>query len=113
MSNVDVVFVLKLIEGAVATQPMGRLLDNTLMDVFQSAFREGFTAQKQHFSRAQNYILMDLDKGNKVLLVLLDLSAAFDTFDHEIVLNRLSIRCDIGGTAQKWLGMCSLLRMLI
>ncbi len=42
---------------------------------------------------------MEVDKGNVVLLVLLDLSPAFDTIDHKKLLNRLSNRCGIKGTA--------------
>ena len=32
--------------------------------------------------RVQNDVLLSLDKGQSVFLVLLDLSAAFDTIDH-------------------------------
>ncbi len=45
---------------------------------------------------------MELDKGKIVMLVLLDLSAAFDTIDYEILLKRLSRRCCINGTVLKW-----------
>ncbi len=51
--------------------------------------------------RVQNDILMALDKGKVVMLVLLDLSAAFDTIDHELLLKRLSRRCGMNGTAPK------------
>ncbi len=58
------------------------------MDKFQSAYREGHSTETV-LLRVQNDILMELEKGKVVMLVLLDLSAAFDTIDHEILLKRL------------------------
>ncbi len=77
------------------------LLDNSLMDKFQSAYREGHGTETA-LLRVQNDILMELNKGNVVMLVLLELSAAFDTIDHEILLNRLSTKWGINRTAHKW-----------
>ena len=40
--------------------------------------------------RVHNDIAMAMDQHNSVILVLLDLSAAFDTVDHGILLSRVS-----------------------
>ena len=49
-----------------------------------------------------NDILRALDKGPCVLLVLLDLSAAFDTIDHGILLERLMRYVGVTGNALAW-----------
>jgi hypothetical protein len=43
-----------------------------------------------------------LSKGEIVMLVLLDLSAAFDTIDHTILLERLKKQFGVEGTALNW-----------
>ena len=82
-------------------QLVDHLTQNELVDIFQSAYRKGHSTETA-LLRVQNDILMEMEKENVVLLVLLDLSAAFDTIDHEILLKRLSTRCGIQGTALKW-----------
>ena len=54
------------------------------------------------FIRVHNDIAMAIDQHNSVILVLLDLSAAFDTVDHGILLSRLSNRFGITGTVLEW-----------
>ena len=47
-------------------------------------------------------LLNATDQGKVSILTLLDLSAAFDTIDHEIMLNRLSTTFGIQGTVLNW-----------
>lgn len=49
-----------------------------------------------------NYVLIATDMGDSVVLVLLDLSAAFDTVDYDVLLSRLEQVVGIRGTALSW-----------
>ena len=52
--------------------------------------------------KVQNDILLAMDRQHVTLLVLLDLSAAFDTVDHRVLLRRLEVTYGITGTALQW-----------
>ena len=58
------------------------------MSNFQSAYRKFHSYETAHL-RVQNDIFVLLDFGRFTALLLLDLSAAFDTIDHSFLLNRL------------------------
>ena len=50
----------------------------------------------------QNDILHAMDNQNIVIVLLLDLSAAFDTVDHSVMLHRLSHDVGVVETALHW-----------
>ena len=54
----------------------------------QSAYRKNHSTETTIVSIFDN-IYNAINEGNKVQLVLLDMSAAFDTISHEILLDRL------------------------
>ncbi len=58
-------------------------------------------AQKLHL-QITNDLLLASDKGCISLLFLLDLSAAFDTIDHDILIYRLQNYTGIQGQALRW-----------
>lgn len=49
---------------------------------------------------------MAIENGSVIALTLLDLSAALDTFDHDIPLNRLERLFGISGFTQTWPSFC-------
>ena len=52
--------------------------------------------------KVQNDILSALDAGSSAILLMLDLSAAFGTIDHDILLARLCNVYGITGNALDW-----------
>ena len=50
----------------------------------------------------KNDLLMNINKGHLTLLILLDLSAAFDNVDQGILLRRLQSMLGLRGNALSW-----------
>ena len=49
-----------------------------------------------------NDLLSIVDSGNNAVLILLDLTAAFDTVDHDILIARLEHWAGVKGAALQW-----------
>ena len=91
----------KITGKIVADRLNNYLTANNLHEPFQSAYKHRHSCETA-LLRVQNDILQSLDKRKCVVLLLLDLSAAFDTVDHAILLNRLQSRFGISGVALHW-----------
>uniref|UniRef100_A0A803SRC4 Reverse transcriptase domain-containing protein n=1 Tax=Anolis carolinensis TaxID=28377 RepID=A0A803SRC4_ANOCA len=94
-------FLGKVLERVVASQLQGFLDDTDFLDHSQSGFRPGHSTETALVALVDD-LRRELDRGSVSLLVLLDISAAFDTIDHGILLGRLS-GMGLGGTALQWL----------
>ena len=78
-SNLKVVS--KLVEKAVAIQLTDHVMAHHLDEMFQFAYNN-FHSTETALVRVQNDILCAIDNNESVILLLLDLSAAFDTVNH-------------------------------
>ena len=85
-----------MLERDIAEQLFRCLVLHGLRDDFQRTYRPGHSVESA-LLRIKNNIDLALDQGDGVLLVLLDPSSAFDTRDHQILLDRLECACSVTG----------------
>ncbi len=74
---------------------------NNILDIFQSGFQTKHGTESA-LLKVTNDILLSIDSGKRVALMMLDLTAAFDTLDHAILIERLRDYVGIKGVALKW-----------
>ena len=91
-----------MLEKVAATQMISHMETYDLLEPCQSAYFHGHST-KTALLKVQSDILEWLDKHQGVFMVLLDLSAAFDTIDHSILLHRLQNNFGISGAVLNWL----------
>ena len=94
-------FISKVLEKVVGKRLDDHMLDNNLYSSVQSAYRERHSTETA-LLKVQSDILTALDSGSGAVLLMLDLSAAFDTIDHGILLFRLNSLYGISGDALDW-----------
>uniref|UniRef100_A0A8C6LI35 Reverse transcriptase domain-containing protein n=1 Tax=Nothobranchius furzeri TaxID=105023 RepID=A0A8C6LI35_NOTFU len=94
-------FLSKVLEKCVYHQFLVFMDENAIFETFQSGFR-ALHSTETALVRVLNDIYLATDSGNSVLLLLLDLTAAFDTIDHEVLLHRLHHYVGISGLALEW-----------
>ena len=95
-------YVGKLIEKVVDSRISDHLSSNALYDPLQSAYR-AYHSTETALVKVQDDIMNSLDNGHITVLVLLDLSAAFDTVNHDRLLQRLSSCFGFADNALEWI----------
>ena len=99
MSNIS--FISKMFEKVVLQQLVDYIDHNNLLCTSQSAYRPHHSTDTSLLKTACD-ILLGLDNRHVSFLTLLDLPSAFDTIDHNILLNRLNYLHRISGTNLSW-----------
>ena len=99
MSNLP--FISKILEKVVLTHLRNHLSSNNLLEICQSAYRKDHSTETAVLSVLDG-LLVSADEGLVSLVALLDLSAAFYTLDHTILLQRLEMTYGVRGTVLDW-----------
>ena len=94
-------YVSKLVERSASDQLFAHMSSNGLYPDLQSAYVKNHSTETA-LLRVKNDILMNMNKGHVILLVFLDLSAAFDTVDHNSLLTSLQTRFGVSGKVLEW-----------
>ena len=94
-------YVSKLFERLVARRLVEFVDRHQLLPSTQSGFRRGHSTETVIVS-VLSELLDAVDRGDTAILTLLDLSAAFDTVDHEVLLERLRVSFGFDGRALSW-----------
>ena len=98
----DLSFLSKLIERVVKQRLIHHLSSNALLNSFQSAYTKHHSTESALLS-VHDHIIKAMAQQKVTALCLLDLSAAFDTIDHSILIHRLSSWFGLNGTVLSWL----------
>ena len=91
----------KVIERVAASRFKSHISTHSLFPAQQSAYRS-FHSTETAILSVHNDLVRATDNGQITALVLLDLSAAFDTVDHDILLSVLWKRFSITDTVFNW-----------
>jgi hypothetical protein len=99
ISNLSVMS--KLLERLVARQLIDYLTRSQLLPDLKSAYRARHSTETA-LLKVLSDLLRAVDSGDLALLTLLDMSAAFDTVDHDTLLRRLGASYGLSGSVIDW-----------
>ena len=94
-------FISKMAERASVKQISSHMNLHCPLPALQSAYKE-YHSTETALLKVLSDIRLDIDAQKVTLLVMLDLSAAFDTIDHAILLEILKKKVGLSGTALQW-----------
>jgi len=100
----NLAYISKLTERTVFNQTYDHLVQSGLYPLLQSVYRQ-YHSTETALVKVANDILLNMNSQRVTLLALLDLSAAFDTMDHAILLKHFTTDFCIGRKALEWFSL--------
>ena len=94
-------FLSKLLEKCAMDRVNEHCKKHDLVPDYQSAYRNGYSCETA-IVKLVNDLLWAMESQNITAIMALDLSAAFDTVDHRILLNVLEKNFGLKGTVLNW-----------
>ena len=94
-------FLSKVVEKCTLQQLTQHCNNHKLLPEFQSAYQKHHGC-KTSLLKLTNDILWGMENQQVTSMVILDLSTAFNTVDHELLLKVLNYKFGMTGTALEW-----------
>ena len=98
----NLLFISKILEKVVDMRLEQHLTTNNLHEDHQSVYRK-FHSTETALLEVQNDVLQSFDQNIVTIMVQLDLSAAFDTIEHQTLLHRLEHHYGVTGKPLTWM----------
>ena len=97
----NLVFLSKVLEKAVLLQFITYCDTHKLISDYQSVYRKNFSCETS-IIKVVNDVLWNFENEEVCAMCMIDLSTAFDTVDHQILLKVLQSRFRVLGSALAW-----------
>ena len=99
---INLAYASKLVKTVFAKQLQHYLFSNDLFPISQSAYRPNHSTETALLKVTNDILLNMNDQRVTLLLLLLDLSVAFDTVDHDTLLHGLQFTFGVNGKVLSW-----------
>jgi hypothetical protein len=95
-------FLSKVLECVILDQINEHCSKHCLLPTYQSAYRKNFSCETA-LVRVFDDILWNMERGEILMMVCIELSAAFDTVDHDVLYSVLSNQFGMQDSALAWI----------
>ena len=92
----------KIVERLALSRLKPLIMSSPNFGQLQSAYRQGHSTESA-LNKILDDLLSDVDHGSVVAVVSLDISAAFDAVEHDVLVQRLEDEFGVSGVCRQWI----------